>query len=273
MTSTADVAGAPAQPDPAGDRNGAAMPPRIALAIRIVETLLFYGTHLVRTLDSRAGARGFAIIAHCFGTASVPPILARLRHGVLRATALLRVLHQRAARGRDLRPLKPPAYRPRTPRPDDQPDAASGVLPRRAAVAARLRDGTRWNDAPPDLPRLPTIALFEARIRRQSLGRAIIDVCLDLGVRPLLCTKALWHDIFDTQYAYRGNLPLLVTEMWRREKAYAKEVDRLPALSRPDQSAEGTRRDLGFLVGEEPAMPHPAPALRYAPAAVATGPP
>jgi len=272
MSTAPDPTGKPAPPDPPKDRDGAAMPSHIAHAIWIVETLLVYGTHLARTLDSRAAARGFAVIAHCFGTASVPPILARVRRGILRAIALLRVLRARGARGRDLTLLRQRDPAPRPPAPADQPAAVS-----RQAASERPRDGTAWNDTPLELAHLPTIAAFEARIRRQTVGRAIVDVCLDLGLRPLLCTKAFWNQIFDTQLWYRGNLPLLLNEMDRRATAYRKEADRIPALSLPDTSFAGIRRGLGFLIGEDPVNPHAAPALGFVPAlmapAAATGPP
>src|SRR5487761_2205652 len=100
---TADTTpGLPTQQGPKPDRAGKPVPEGIAAVLVIVRILLEYGRHLAATLEHRAAARSFSVIAQFFGTARLPAILARLSRGILRAMALDRVLLARAARGRDL---------------------------------------------------------------------------------------------------------------------------------------------------------------------------
>ncbi|HUB14021.1 MAG TPA: hypothetical protein VMB34_18875 [Acetobacteraceae bacterium] len=127
-TAIADVA---SRPDQRKDRDGTAMPARIAAMLRIVHVLEGYGRHLLDTIEHRARWRGFATIAQCFGTAAVPVMLARIERGIMRAVALQRVLLARAAGGRDLKPRPPSGYCWRTvtgeaePEAADQPDKAT----------------------------------------------------------------------------------------------------------------------------------------------------
>src|SRR5487761_2632320 len=96
------TAGLSPPPDPSPDRAQKPVPQNIADVLTLLHILLAYGRHLAATLEHRAAARGFSVIAQFFGTARVPAILARLSRGILRAMALERVLLARAARGRDL---------------------------------------------------------------------------------------------------------------------------------------------------------------------------
>src|SRR5487761_2581401 len=83
---------------PKPDRAGKPVPEGIAAVLVLVRILLEYGRHLAETLEHRAAARSFSVIARYFGTARVPFLLARLSRGILRAMALERVLLARAAR-------------------------------------------------------------------------------------------------------------------------------------------------------------------------------
>src|SRR5487761_2290533 len=87
---------------PKPDRAGKPVPEGIAAVLVLVRILLEYGRHLAATLEHRAAARSFSVIAQFFGPARLPAILARLSRGILRAMALESVLLARAARGRDL---------------------------------------------------------------------------------------------------------------------------------------------------------------------------
>ena len=138
------------QPDPKQDRPGKPVPQGIADVLTIVHILLAYGRHLMETLEHRAVARGFSVIAQFFGTARVPAILARLSRGILRAQALERVLLARAARGRDLIYLQPRTHAAREaqpPLPQPPPSHAEPQPPRPAPV--RRPD--------PDEPPIPPI--------------------------------------------------------------------------------------------------------------------
>ena len=264
MSSSADhIAGTPAQPDPSGDPDGTAVPAHIAHALWIVRTLHTYGRHLIATLESRAAVRSFAIIAYCFGTARVPAILSRLHRGVLRAAVLERVLLARAARGRDLVLLKPYEYTPR-PKPARQQGAAAQAAATEAPPLPR-RPAEQFTD----VVHLPSQQQLEAVAQRQTTGRAMVDICLDLGVRPAVCSKQLWDEMFAAFMWYRGNVPMLMKQMHRRALAYRTEAERSPALSLPDTSFEGVRRALGFLAGETPVNPYADMASAVARAATA----
>ncbi|HUB13879.1 MAG TPA: hypothetical protein VMB34_18165 [Acetobacteraceae bacterium] len=101
--------------------------PNLANIIRIVEILLTYGRHLAETLDRRAAAPGFHMIAKQFGTDRAAVILAHIRRGILRAAALHHVLMQRAARGRDLVRSTPPVRLRPEPAPPAEATAGSAA--------------------------------------------------------------------------------------------------------------------------------------------------
>jgi len=85
----------------------------------VVRTLLEYGRHLADTVVQRAKNPNFATIAVYFGTADLSLILARIERGILRATALARVLDDYLAKGRDVKwiTLRTPPREPRPARP------------------------------------------------------------------------------------------------------------------------------------------------------------
>jgi len=268
VSATTHAAGLKSQPDPHQDRPGKPVPANIGQALHIVRILLGYGRHLAATLEHRAAARGFSVIAQCFGTAKVSVILAHLSRGIMRAIALERVLLARAARGRDLIIQAPrtnaPGEAPPTPEPGTEPQAASAPA---ARTAAPLRAHPAGPDAPLDLAQLPTMAQLEAEVRRRPIGRVIADICQDLGVAPRLCAGGFWNDIFDALRCYGGNLAHLSGEMRRREASFEQELDRQPSLGWPEESREAIRRVLGFFVGEPAVVPCPALAAACIPAA------
>ena len=108
MQHAATAAPCPASPpDPQPDRPGETVPARtiparIAALLHTVRVLLGYGRHLAGTATHRSASPDFNAIAACFGTGRLYAILAHLQRGLLRATALERVLLARAARGRDI---------------------------------------------------------------------------------------------------------------------------------------------------------------------------
>ena len=274
MSAATRTAGPPSQPDPHQDRPGNPVPANIGQILHILRILLNYGHHLADTIEHRAAARGFSVIAQCFGTAKVPMILAHLRRGIMRAVALERLLLARAARGRDLTIQQPrtnaPRKAPPTPEPGTEPQAAPAPA---AATEAPPRARPASPDAPFDLAHLPSMAQLEAEVRRRPVGRVIADICQDLGVAPRLCAGGFWNDIFDALRRYRGNLVRLSGEMSRREACFERELDRQPSLGWPEDSREAIRRVLGFLVGEPPVDPCPALATACLPAAAALRPP
>jgi hypothetical protein len=243
------------------------MPARIAALLHTVRILLGFGRHLAATAKDRSASPDFNSIAACYGTARLSAILAHLQRGLLRATALENVLLQRAARGRDIRftapgkratatetgPTDPlpeqPAGRPATPvepradPPAEQP--AEAAIARTAAPARPIG----WND--PELF-MPTLEEFEAQVRRRSLGRTLVDICLDLAVVPGFCTGSFWNTLFDSIRWLGGSVPVLMIERTRREKAFAEEQDKKPGSNWDwlEMKRDALRRVLGFCIGE-----------------------
>jgi hypothetical protein len=115
---------------------------------------------------------------------------------------------------------------------------------------------------------------IEAEIRRRPIGRTIAAICRDLGISPSLCEGAFWNRLFDAIRLYRGNFASLVLEVKRREQLFEKEEWRHPELELPEETRDGIRRVLGFLIGETPLDPFAVLAAPgVAVAAAATGPP
>lgn len=119
------------------------------------------------------------------------------------------------------------------------------------------------------------MAQIEAEVRRRPVGRTIVDICRDLGVSPGLCEGTFWNRVFTAIHCFRGSISNVVLEMRRREQVFDKNVqDRSPGLDWPEETREGIRRVLGFLIGEPLVDPFSAAPSPGAPvAAAATGPP
>ena len=274
-------------PDPQPDRPGRPQPcpARIAALLHTVRILLGYGRHLAETATHRSASTDFNAIAACFGTGRLYAILAHLQRGILRATALERVLLARAARGRDIGFAAPrerataTATRPRQPIRRPTPPAgrsasrATGRGARRAEAAARPSRPAGWND--PELF-MPTLEELEAQVRRRPLGRTLVDICLDLAVVPGFCTGPFWNELFDSIRLHGGSVATLMQEKVRREEAFCKEQDRKIGSNWDwqEMGREALRRVLGFFIGEAADEPFDPVSEPYAPAAaVATGPP
>jgi len=256
------------------------MPARIALLLHAVRVLLGYGRHLSDTARQRAAAPSFTSVGVCFGTDRLSAILARVQRGILRAMALERVLLERAAAGRDIDIVQRRASPPAPPaEPDESPadtqaappaDAQPAEVPPARKPARRPSRPAFWND--PELF-LPTLEDFVAEVRRRPIGRTIVDICLDLGVVPAVCTGPFWDELFDIMQFFGGSLATLMRERWAREIAFEKEQDRRPPGNWQwwDMKEATIRRALGFMIGEDPVNPFDAPLVPAAP--VATGPP
>ena len=270
-------------PGPAADRTAAALP-NLAKVLHVVGVLLAYGRHLADTFERRAAAPGFHIIARAFGTSNSAVILAHIRRGILRATALHEMLLERAARGRDLT-IPPLRIRPARPARQDaaldaardaasppgtaaSADPAAPSAPPGAPPARKPPPRPSWRDdwldgvADPLDPRhLPSIAALKAEMRRRPFGRSIGDICADLGIAPVLCLASFWNELFFAILHYDGSAALYEVRRWRREEQFAREQDRRPTLDLawPPLERGGGRGDIlrvtGFFIGEEPAEP------------------
>ncbi len=200
------------------------MPEYIAGVLRVVGILLGYGRHLLATVQHRAAAPTFPAIAACFGTADLPTILAHLKRGILRATALQNVLLARAETGRDInivtrrtRTAEPPPAPtdPQAEQPADQPAAP------KAAKRPLLPPGS-------DDPQLfmPTLQDLERQVRRRAVGRTIAEICRDLAVVPGFCTPAFWNGLFEIMHYFGGDVGTLMREKARRVQAFIQEQDK-----------------------------------------------
>ena len=131
-------------PDPQPDRPARTMPARIAALLHTVRILLGFGRHLAETATHRSASPDFNAIAACFGTGRLYAILAHLQRGILRATALERVLLARAARGRDIGFVAPRERATATPAAPADPPAeqpAAGAGRRATGRGARRAEG------------------------------------------------------------------------------------------------------------------------------------
>lgn len=222
------------------------MPPKITEFLAVLQILLIHARHLSLTLERRAKLSHFSEIADGFGTAKLPLIFARLTRGLLRIQALQRVLLDRARRGRDLVRLKPLCFseqerHPSARKPDTQQAEAAG---RRPPVRRRPRDEA------PDPFNMPTLQQLEAEIRRRPLGRALADICRDLGIGPCLCDNWTWDDLYRLMRRYRGDFEHYYLDIRRRQRDYIQEWDRDPTLDEPMGRADLVRNVLGARIGE-----------------------
>jgi hypothetical protein len=254
-------------PDPLQDHPGTSLPNNIEVLLHACRILLGYGRHLIDTVRHRAAAPGFDAIAACFGTGNLSTILAHLNRGILRATALERVLLARAATGQDIGFVE---RRARTPEAQPAPvNAETRQLPAECSPArkhaSRPSGPTGWND--PELC-MPTLDELERQVRRRPIGRTIQDICLDLAVVPGFCHSAFWNELFDIMTWFGGSIGKLMREKTRRREAFASEQDRRPDANWDwlQLKRDQLRQVLGFFIGEPPVNPlDPAAAIATAP--------
>ncbi len=274
-TLTADLA---TLPDPPKDRPGKPVPEGIAAILSIVAILAEYGRHPAETIEHRAIWRGFATIAQFFGTASLPVMLANIQRGIMRAAALERMLLRRAARGRDLaflarRVRAKREAEPAAPQAEPATTEAAGPQPAEAPPAQQPAPGPvrrSLKEEALSLDTLPSMAQFDAEVCRRPIGQSIADICRELGVSPSLCEGMFWDRVFMAIRWYRGSVSNVVVEMRRREKQFDEELWKHPNLGQPEETREGIRRVLGFLIGEPPVDPFRPVPEPGAPASVAT---
>jgi len=257
--------------DPPQDHCDHAVPGNIGVLLHAVRTLLTYGRHLIDTVRQRSTAPGFNAIAACFGTANLSTILAHLNRGILRCIALERVLLARAATGKDIdyiarrSSLTMEEYLARLDAAQPEQPATAAPTTRTSAPGPSRPAG--WND--PELF-MPTLEDLERQMRRQPIGRIILDISLDLAVVPGFCHSQFWNELFNIMNWFGGgnSIDRLMREKTRRREAFASEQDRDPKANwdwiRPSRDA--LRQILGFFIGEPPVNPlDPAAAIATAP--------
>jgi hypothetical protein len=269
MEPIANTAASADSQTPSLDRCDHAVPHNISVFLHAVGILLEYGRHLIDTVRQRATAPNFNAIAACFGTDNLSIILAHLNRGILRATALERVLLARAATGHDIDVIERHTWTTLEPGLDPAEDTQPEP-PAPTPVPARRRTPTPprpagWND--PELF-MPTMEELERQVRRRPVGRTIIDICLDLAVVPGFCHSAFWSELSDLMTWFSGSVTKLAQEKTRRRKAFAEEQDRKRDANWDwiNMSRDALRQVLGFFIGEPPVNPFdPAAAIATAP--------
>ena len=174
---TAEPSQDPVQRDPARGR-----------LLGLVRRLIDYGRDLVASLQSRDTPTLPLHIAHRFGGASLVLIIARITRGLMIAAALEnRLLHPKPRSAVQTRRSTPRGLRaPRQPCPDEEAEL---------------------------LGELPSAREIAARIRNQSPGAVLVEICRDLGITA---AHPLWSEINDAIIQFRGNTVRLMRVWWRR---------------------------------------------------------
>ncbi len=242
-------------PDPDRAAPTRPVPRHIGQVLSLVHTLIAYGKNLAGTLQQHAAAPHllpcFAFVARIFGTTDLPPILARITRGLLRAAALEARLRRRAARGRDLgsNALRPPAPR--------KPSAAKPATP----------SGEPAQD--PSLHRLPTPEEIDAEVRRRPIGAVLVDICLDLGIVPAQMNDELRLVLI----GHGGSLARLLFRKDKRRSADPTEGS--PSLSDSPSGSPSGSPSFGPIPLAEPTIAFPPWPARspQSPAPACTGQP
>jgi hypothetical protein len=266
----------PARTTPARTAPARTIPARIAALLHTVRILLGDGRHLAESATHRSASPDFNAVAACFGTGRLGAIIAHLERGILRATALERVLLARAARGRDISFTEPREPATATLAAPADPSADLPVEPPAEAPIAR-KPARRSRQAGWNNPELfmPTLEELEAQVRRRSLGRTLVDICLDLAVVPGFCTGTFWNTLFDAIRLHGGSVAVLMQEKVHRQEAFCKEQDRTIGSNWDwlEMGRDALRRVLGRFIGEGADAPFDPMSEQYAAAAgVTTGP-
>ena len=273
-------------PAPKPARTAWTMPAGIAALLHTLRILLTHGRHLAEIAPDRIGKPDFNAVTACFGTNRMQAILAHIQRGLMRAVALERVLHERAASGRDIDCVGSRAHRFALPREPAEPanappaepadpsaDPSAAAAAQAAHKPARLSRPRHSND--PEIY-MPTMEELEAQVRRRSIGRTIVDICGDLAVSPRFCARPFWNELFDTIRAHGGSIVDLMKARTAREAAFIKEQDKAPNSNwdwMDLETPQAFRDVLGRFIGEMFYPPEPLPSPDAFAAAMATGPP
>jgi hypothetical protein len=194
-------------------------PSRSGRLLSLVRQLIDYGRHLAATLRQRAVPADPPGLARAFGTSDLTLILARVAQGLYRAGLLEEKIAGAAAR-LDAEP---------------QPEAAPSPRARRAREVQP--PPPRQPQAPPTDPAsllaaLPTPDQIAAKVRRQSIGAVLADICRDLGIAP---SHPLWRDLHLAITQYGGNYIRLIMGWFERAFPIAHIAARLRARPEPSQ--------------------------------------
>ena len=245
------------------DRSSTPMPSCIATLLNVVRVLLGYGKHLDRTLPTQAEHPRFPTLATGFGTYDLRRILAHVQRGILRAMMLERFLLARAAQGRDIEPVQPPA-------PAEPEEIEALEMKLRAPSQPRLPSVGRGPRVDPDDPMhfsMPTLKELEAQVRSRPVGQTIAEICMDLGIAANVCDGGFWNEIYLTIAHFGGSFEKFFGVQERRRTAFKKEREKRRDTWNRDwenKPKEAIRQLLGYVLGESPPRGPPDPQLQIA---------
>ena len=210
----------------AADTSAPPPPGRSGRLLALVRALIDYGKHLAATLRQHATANDISDLACRFGTSNLQLILARIAQGLHRAQLLEERITRTAAR-LDAEPQSKPAASPRAPHApacEPQPPSPPEAQPQPTDTASLLAA-------------LPTPEQIAAKVRRQSIGVVLADICRDLGITP---SHPLWSELHLAMNRYGGNYLRLVMERLDRAFPIAHIVARLKAKPAAPPEPAGT---------------------------------
>jgi hypothetical protein len=197
-------------------------PTRSGRLLSLVRQLIDYGRHLAAML--RAAPTDTPGLVRAFGTSDITLILARIAQGLHRAGLLQQKIARTAPR-LDAEPQPEPAPSPRVPRA-------------RAVQPPRLRQPqVPPTDTASLLAALPTPHQIAAKVRRQSIGAVLADICRDLGIAP---SHPLWRELHLAITQYGGNYIRLIKGWFDRAFPIALIAARLRARPEPPPQRTGT---------------------------------
>lgn len=192
--SVSAVLSSPPTPSPGATPVEADTPTRAGRVLTLLRKLIDYGKDLAASLRQRTETTDLAPIIRAFSTRDIARILDRITCGLLRAQALRHKVVQNTARlDADPQPTRPTAA-PRDPGAHRQP-----------------RDQQLGSDHAPLI--LPTPQQIAEKVRHQSIGAAIADICRDLGILP---NHPLWRELQELIMEHGGNYARLVIETLNR---------------------------------------------------------
>jgi hypothetical protein len=205
----------------------------------------------------------------CFGTSKLATIIAHLDRGILRATALERMLLARAAAGREVFLT---SRRGHDEDPPPAPAAPQSGQPSATPKPAR-RPSPRPGCKDPEFF-MPTLAELDRQVRRRPIGSTITAICLDLAVMPGLCNSRFWIQMSTMMHYLGGSVVSVMREKQRREQAFVRQQERIvdSDWTWTDVTRDLIRQVLGFFIGEDPVDPFADSPTPFT-AALATGPP
>jgi hypothetical protein len=210
-------------------------PSRSGRLLSLVRKLIDYGQHLADTLRQRAVPDDTTGLASTFGTGDLTLILARITQGLHRAGLLAEKITRNAAR-LDAEPQPKPAPSPRAPRAlpcEAQPPSPRPAQPQQPADTA----SSLANLPTPDRLAIGLDPVVAAKVRRQSIGAVLADICRDLGIAP---SHPLWDELHSAINEYRGNYIRLVMDRLNQAFPIADILARLKAKPAAPPEPAGT---------------------------------